>query len=127
MSSSMPNPKQQNQAWLSPFVGGAGVLAILSASCCILPIGLSILGLGGTWLSILGPFVAYRLPILIIVGAVLMLTWWRVLRPGGNRPSAGVLGLYVFATLAFILAATTPLWERDAQQALWQVWLESRR
>ena len=38
----------------------AALLALLSASCCVLPIGLSILGLGGAWLTMLGPFIAYR-------------------------------------------------------------------
>lgn len=35
-------------------IGGAGLLVLLSASCCVLPIGLSIIGLGGTWLTMLG-------------------------------------------------------------------------
>ena|SRR6056297_3537185 len=38
----------------------AALLALLSASCCVLPIGLSIMVLGGAWLTILGPFIAYR-------------------------------------------------------------------
>ena len=51
-------------------IGGAGFLALLSASCCVLPIGLSIIGLGGTWLTMLGPFVAYRVEILVVVGLI---------------------------------------------------------
>ena len=51
-------------------IGTAGLLALISASCCVLPIGLSILGLGGTWLLLLGPFVAYRAPIVVAVGLV---------------------------------------------------------
>jgi len=41
-------------------LGIATLLALLSASCCVLPIGLAIVGLGGAWLAVLGPFVAYR-------------------------------------------------------------------
>ena len=49
----------------------AALLALLSASCCVLPIGLSIIGLGGTWLTMLGPFVAYRGFILVAVAIAL--------------------------------------------------------
>ena len=40
---------------LMPF---AALMALMSASCCVLPIGLSILGLGGAWLTMRGPFAA---------------------------------------------------------------------
>ena len=50
----------------------AALLAVLSASCCVLPIGLSIIGLGGTWLTMLGPFIAYRAFILVAVAIALI-------------------------------------------------------
>ena len=75
-------------------IGGAGLLALLSASCCVLPIGLSIIGLGGTWLVMLGPFVEYRIEILVVVGLVLAWGWlrlWRRWQCASRRRSTVVL------------------------------------
>jgi mercuric ion transport protein len=101
----------------------AGLLALLSASCCVLPIGLSIIGLGGSWLTILGPFVAYRLPILGGVTLALIWAWYRVLRP---RPCAirkrSTLVWTILATFAFFIALTSPYWEGSAQRFMWDLW-----
>ena len=103
-------------------IGGAGLAALLSASCCVLPLALSLVGLGGTWLTVLGPFVVWRVPILIVAGLVLAAAWIVMVRRGlrGVRPRARVVaGL---ATVSLGLAATTPLWERDAQRALLELY-----
>ena len=100
-------------------IGGAGLLALLSASCCVLPIGLSIIGLGGTWLVMLGPFVEYRIEILVAVGLVLAWGWlrlWRRWQCASRRRSTVVL--LSFTTLAFLLAASSPLWEEDAARTM---------
>lgn len=100
-------------------IGGAGLLALLSASCCVLPIGLSIVGLGGTWLVMLGPFVAHRIEILVVVGLVLASGWFRLRRrwprAGRRRSTVTILG---FTTLAFVLATSSPLWEEDAARTM---------
>lgn len=106
-------------------LSAAGVIALLSASCCVLPIGLSILGLGESWLLMLGPFVAYRIPILLAVAAVLAWGWWRVWsrrRCGAGRMGAPVF--LAFATAAFALAASAPLWEADAARTMFTLWRE---
>ena len=107
-------------------IGGAGMLALLSASCCVLPIGLSIIGLGGTWLTMLGPFVAYRVEILVVVGLVLVWGWfwlWRRWSCASRRRSTMVtLG---FTTLAFGLAASSPLWEEHASRTMWSLWQQT--
>jgi mercuric ion transport protein len=104
-------------------MGGAGLLALLTASCCVLPIGLSIIGLGGTWLTMLGPFVAWRSEILVVVALVLGWGWyrlWRRWRCASQRVSTTlILG---FATLAFVLAASSPLWEEVVAQTMWSLW-----
>ena len=108
-------------------IGGAGFLALLSASCCVLPIGLSIVGLGGTWLTLLGPFVAYRVEILVVVGLVLAWGWVRLWCrwscASRRRSTLFVLG---FTTLAFLLAASSPLWEEDAARTMWALWRQMR-
>ncbi len=108
-------------------IGGAGLLALLSASCCVLPIGLSIIGLGGTWLTMLGPFVAYRVEILVVVGLILAWGWLRLWRRWScvshKRSTLFILG---FATLGFLLAASSPLWEEDAAPTMWTLWRQTR-
>jgi len=114
--------------WTTPALGIASLLALLSASCCVLPIGLSILGLGGNWLVILGPFAAFRLEILIGVGVVLALVWARlIVSPGAcatRRRTAFILAS--LSSVIFVAAVTAPLWEQDATRAMWTYWVERR-
>ena len=87
----------------------AGVLALVSASCCALPIGLTMLGLGGSWLSMLGPLAEYRFVILAIAAVVIVLGWIFYL-----RRRAGPVWLLSFATIAFLAALSAPVWEPAA-------------
>ncbi len=105
---------------LMPF---AALLALLSASCCVLPIGLSILGLGGAWLTMLGPFIAYRDFILFGVAIALVLAWYRVLRrkPCVTRRRSTVVWTTV-ASIAFLVALSSPIWEASAQRFMWDLW-----
>ena len=108
-------------------LGSAGFLALLTASCCVLPIGLSIIGLGGSWLLMLGPFVEYRIGILVVVGLVLAWAWVRLWRrwhcATKRRSTLIVLG---FATFSFLLAASSPLWEEEAARTMFSLLRSSR-
>ncbi|NHB76521.1 hypothetical protein G8O29_07170 [Rhodobacter sp. M37P] len=108
-------------------LGGAALLALFSASCCVLPIGLSIIGLGGAWLTQLGPFVAWRVPILLVLGALLAWAWFAILRPRAckTRRRRGAI-LAALATAAFLIAASAPLWEAQAEAAMWSLWQDLR-
>ena len=105
----------------------AALLALLSASCCVLPIGLSILGLGGAWLTTLGPFIAYRAFILVAVAIALVWAWYRVLR---CRPCATLRRSAIvwtsLASIAFLIALSSPLWEASAQRFMWDLWRSTR-
>lgn len=115
-------PKTQNLVADSALTGGAIVLAALSASCCILPLGLSILGLGGSWLTFLGPFVRYRKIILLAVGIAVAWSWLRLWRsPCGLRGNRSGLILTSIATLVFLGALTAPLWENNVARSLWEI------
>lgn len=103
-------------------VGGVGLAALLSASCCVLPLALSLVGLGGTWLTVLGPFVAWRGPILLAAAAVLSSAWVVMARRGIGRVRPRALVVAGLATASLTLAATTPLWERSAQRALFELY-----
>lgn len=104
-------------------LGIAALLALLSASCCVLPIALSIVGLGGAWLVVLGPFVAYRTAILVAVGLVLLWAWFRLFR-GRLRGVRmwGAKALAIVASLSFAVAVSSPLWEADAARMLMGIW-----
>lgn len=115
-------------AWTAPTLGLASILAMLSASCCVLPIGLSILGFGGTWLTVLEPFVTYRSLILGGIGGVLILAWTSLLlrRKRCVRRKKAAFILAVSCSVLFLAAASAPLWERDATRAMLSYWVENR-
>lgn len=101
----------------------AALLALLSASCCVLPIGLSIIGLGGAWLTMLGPFIAYRGFILVVVALALGWAWYSVLRPKPcAAPKRSAIIWTVAATVAFLIALSSPFWEGSAQRFMWDLW-----
>lgn len=110
--------------WAAPILGIASLLAVASASCCILPIGLSIIGLGGTWLTVLGPFVAYRSLILLGVGAVLIAVWAHLIvrRSGCARRRRTVLTLAAICSAVYLAAISAPLWERGVVRVMLSYW-----
>lgn len=111
-------------AWDTPLLGAASLMAIASASCCVLPIGLSVAGLGGAWLTLLDPFVAYRSFILVGVGLVLLVTWARIInrRNGCAKRRRTSLTVASFCTLVFLIALSAPLWEQGAVQVILSYW-----
>ena len=103
------------------------LLALLSASCWVLPIGLSIIGLGGTWLTVLGPFIANWGFILVVVGIAIVWAWYRVIWPRActsRRRSAIVWAS--LATTAFLVALSSLYWEASAQRFMWDLWRSTR-
>ncbi|MCW5730670.1 MAG: mercury transporter MerT [Alphaproteobacteria bacterium] len=79
---------------LGPRGGGVFALAglggaLLLSTCCLLPLGLGALGLGGAWLGALPSFAAYETPIL--AGTLLLLAAGFFLafrRPAACAPGA---------------------------------------
>ena len=108
-------------------LGLATVVALFSATCCVLPIGLSIIGMGGTWLTVFGPFTQYRFPILVVVAMIVVLSWFRLIRRYRcGRVSKSALVLTMLATLALIASVSAPYWEGNATRALWAIWMDTR-
>src|SRR3546814_11114215 len=79
---------------MSAMVSRAGlvgsVVALLMATCCILPLALVLLGLGGSWLAVFGAVAAARLYILGISAALTATGWFLAIRR--RRPAAGRAG-----------------------------------
>lgn len=119
-------PVGRTQAAFQALMGCAAILAVLSASCCVLPIALSLVGLGGAWLAVLGPFVAYRDVILILVGCVIAWSWIRLWRTRCKLhiKRRGVL-MTAVASVAFLLALSAPLWETRLTRSMWTIWTSS--
>ena len=64
-----------------------GIAALLVGVCCVGPLVLVAIGLGGAWLSNLTAFDPYR-PIFIAIALVsLAFAWWRIYRPAGECTS----------------------------------------
>lgn len=111
--------RAENSAIRDTSLGVTAMLALLSASCCIIPLALTIVGLGGAWLSVLDPFVTYRELILIGVTVIVLLGWWRVWQAGGQM--RGVVMASV-TSLAAILGWTAPMWEWELSRVLLSYW-----
>lgn len=108
-------------------IDGAGALALLSASCCILPIGVSIIGLGGAWLTWLAPLIAHRGPILIGVAVAVLWGRYRVLRPRACAARKRSSPIWTsLATIAFIVSPASPYWEGSAEGFMWDLWRANR-
>lgn len=108
-------------------LGVATVFALLSATCCVLPIGLSILGLGGAWVSAFGPFTEYRPVILAGVAAIVLFAWLRLIRRRrcGHVSKSGLFWT-ILATVALAVSISAPFWEGDATRVLWAIWMDTR-
>lgn len=110
---------KQGRAWLFAAGGIAG--AMLASSCCILPLALVMLGLGGAWMSSLTALAPYKPYFLLLTGALLAGGFWHVygrqqkMCAEGTycaRPASAVLtksALWLAAVIA-LLAATVGYW-----------------
>jgi len=116
-------PDNATARWALPAIVSAAILALMSASCCILPIAFSILGVGGASLTMLGPFVKYRVVILAFASVIIALGWFWYLTTHASRLS---LAFLLFATLSLALAITAPQWEGPVSQVLWTYWADTR-
>ncbi len=90
----------------------------LSASCCILPLVLVLLGLGGVWVGTLTSLAAYKPWLLTLSAGLLAFGYWRAYgrpascaggscRRGGLRLTRAILW---FSTLVVLASATTGWW-----------------
>lgn len=117
----------QGSVWTAPVLGIASAFSLAAASCCLLPVGLSIIGFGGSWLTLLGPFVAYRSFILVGVGVVLAAAWISLLSHHNRcaRRKGTGLAVAIGCSIIFLAAVSAPFWEDEAVRSLWFYWMES--
>ncbi|MGH2603364.1 MAG: mercuric transporter MerT family protein [Dehalococcoidia bacterium] len=101
-----------------------GTSAILASACCILPLVLVMLGLGGAWLSVLHALQPYRWIFLSLTAIALVFAWRRLYpasvecAPGdacalpANRRAYRMLFwiIVVLVALAAVFPWLAPLW-----------------
>ena len=123
----LDDSRQQTEGIRNVALGCAALVALLSASCCVIPVGLTVVGLGGAWLSFLGPFAAHRELILIFVSIVVAYLWLRILTHKGatTRRRLGTTMASV-ALLATVFAWTAPIWEWEVSSVLLHLWANQR-
>lgn len=134
-----PSTRSAAPAPASPLlVGGSFVAALMasvaSAACCVLPLALTVAGLGGAFLAHLTLLVRLEPYLVGFAGLSVAAAWlWLVrqwLRPTTaaacacpERPGWPLVALLGLATAATAIALARPLWEGPAMQALWALWI----
>lgn len=97
--------------WRSTVLAAAGLAAGFgAAACCVLPLGLAALGLGGAWFGMLALFFGpYRVPLiaagLVCLGLALGRLYWPRPRRGCARPAGPALKAGLCLAAALLAAA----------------------
>jgi len=111
-----PNPERSSGI----VVAGSAIGAVLASSCCILPLVLITLGVGGTWIGTLTSLKDYQPIFVVFTVAFLGVAFWRVYRSPGTtcddatcapRGSRRVVKTVLWASAGLGLdALTSSLW-----------------
>lgn len=87
--------------WAS-YVGSLSALGV--ATCCVLPMTMMLLGLGGSWLAVFGKIAAASFYVLAIATALLIAAWVLCHRRGSLPHMKGwLLGSTVLTALAWVI------------------------
>lgn len=80
--------------------GFAGsLLALFAAVCCVLPVALMAIGLGGSWVAIFGKVAAASYWIAGVSALLIALAWAIALRANASRDTRLILGAGTVLTL----------------------------
>ena len=74
--------------------------AALTAVCCVLPVTMMLIGLGGSWLAVFGPLAAASLPVAVASTVVVAIAWLLAARRRAPARIFTVLGAGSALTLA---------------------------
>jgi mercuric ion transport protein len=119
-------PATNSEGWLSLVVAGGLIGAVAASSCCILPLVLFALGIGGAWIGNLTALAPYQPIFIVITLGILAYGFWLVYgrvacrdadscaRPVSDRLLK--VGLWT-ATLALAPPWRSPLWLVHSSEA----------
>lgn len=62
----------------------AGIAALLSSACCVLPLLFAIVGISGAWIGQLRVFKPWSTPLLVLAFGALAYAGWRLYRPAAD-------------------------------------------
>ena len=96
----------------------SGAAAVLGASCCAVPLALSIAGVGSSTLSFLEQLQVARPYLLIIAALALAWGWFSVFWRGVSSPL--VIGLISVGTVMLIAALSSGYWDRPLSDVLFR-------
>lgn len=97
-------------------VAGGAIGALLAASCCILPLVLIMLGIGGAWVGTLSSLKAYQPLFALVTIGFLGVAYWRIYRSSdascddescAPHRSRRVVKAVFWASAGLVLAALT--------------------
>lgn len=87
--------------WAS-YMGSLSALGV--ATCCVLPMTMMLLGLGGSWLAVFGKIAAASFYVLAIATVLLITAWVLCHRRGSLSQMKGwLLGSTVLTALAWVI------------------------
>lgn len=94
-------PIMNKSIWAS-YVGSLSALGV--ATCCVLPMTMMLLGLGGSWLAVFGKIAAASFYVLAIATVLVIAAWVLCHRRGSLRHMKGwLLGSTILTALAWII------------------------
>lgn len=77
----MPQAGETAQRSPAPWLASGGVAGVLASVCCVGPLVLVLLGIGGAWVSTLVAFTPYQPYFLAAAAVALAFAWRRIYRP----------------------------------------------
>ncbi|MDA4844172.1 hypothetical protein [Hoeflea poritis] len=77
------------------------ILALFTAACCVLPLALMLVGLGGSWVAVLGSIAAAGYYVGAASTALIALAWFVAIR---SHAKPGVYGKLAAGTVIMLVA-----------------------
>ena len=93
----------------------ASIAALAGASCCVLPLTLAAVGVGGAWIAQLAIFVTYQWHILAVAVALVATSWVVALVRGNTKRAKIILAI---STALVVAAVIVPVYEEEITRQL---------
>jgi mercuric ion transport protein len=68
------------------------IVATVTAACCILPMALLLVGLGGSWIAVFGAIAAASLHVVVVAAVIIVTAWILAIRRKVSTRTYATLG-----------------------------------